>query len=325
MKYTILVMIFALLLIGCEAEGTPSPDDDGPILVGVDDMPKQVATIRLSPTPLGGIPSPTPVPPTIQASSTPEPPEPTMTPTAPVGVFVGDDDAATIPPISLPSGGVGGTGGTGSNGGTGGTGGPNSGGSGGFPGTGGTGTGIGSGGAIVEPPGFPPNSGLGRRVPDYCFDRVNESFKNTYTQNPDLASLLNCPVDEGYGLTLVGQTFERGQMFWRDTNEIYALPSTGRYYRIEDQWREGMPESDSSFVPPTGLQQPIRGFGLAWRNNQAARDALGWALTGEAAFLSYWQDFRFGSMFLADNNQVYAFIPDFRNPNEGVFYGPFIR
>jgi hypothetical protein len=47
-----------------------------------------------------------------------------------------------------------------------------------------------------------------------------------------------------------------------------------------------MPEDDPSLVPPEGLYQPVRGFGVAWRDEQATpgfrvRDRLGWAIDQE--------------------------------------------
>ena len=51
-----------------------------------------------------------------------------------------------------------------------------------------------------------------------------------------------------------------------------------------DEWDEGEPESDPSIVPPPGLYQPARGFGLVWREKAGVRDRLGWALGEEAGY-----------------------------------------
>ena len=295
--WLMLSLSLVIFLAACDSEDTPVADEDGPILSGLADMPKMVVTVALSATP-DVVVSPTPQPLTPTITETPEPPDPTRTPTAVVGIFVGDTDdngtpiAANVDPIVIDAGG-------------------NS----------GSAPPISSGGGGS---GSVSTSGSGS-VPSGCTAAVDQSFNNAYTQNPAVASILGCPLNAGYGLTLVGQTFERGQMFWRDTKEIYALPANNRYVKFIDTWTEGMPESDPAFSAPQGVSQPIRGFGLAWRSNEGVRNALGWAITSETAFLSYWQEFQGGFMFLADNNRVYALVPDAGNPNEGTYYGPFSR
>lgn len=325
-KLVFLLMIALLALVACEPDPTPPPED-GPILVGVNDMPKQVVTIWISPTPQGGIPTPTQVIVSPTESETPEPPEPTATPTAGVGVFLGESRDGTpvanaVPPVAIPpSSGVAGGGGLGP--GTGGV-------PGGVPGTGGTG-GIPGGqgsidpGAIAPPVFLPPNSGLHRPVLPYCYDRVNPAFINVYRQYEALARYLGCARADGtYTVNIVTQSFERGQMIWRaDNRDIYALPTAGNYIRVLDTWSEGMPDSDPTLSPPIGLSQPVRGFGLAWRNNPTIRDSVGWAMTSEIPMASQFQEFWFGFMFVADNNRVYAVIPDLRNPDTGTVYGPF--
>ncbi len=85
------------------------------------------------------------------------------------------------------------------------------------------------------------------------------------------------------------QHFERGTMVWVDAEDaIYVLFAdvdyTTGWTRFEDRWDEGMPDRDPDLEPPAGLQQPIRGFGLAWREQPGVRDRLGWAVDGEAGF-----------------------------------------
>ena len=57
-----------------------------------------------------------------------------------------------------------------------------------------------------------------------------------------------------------------------------------RWAQYPDTFVEGDPESDESLVPPPGLSQPIRGFGMIWRNNPRVRERLGWATSPEVAF-----------------------------------------
>jgi hypothetical protein len=44
------------------------------------------------------------------------------------------------------------------------------------------------------------------------------------------------------------------------------------------------PESDPSIEPPPGRYQPIRGFGMVWREQPGVRDRLGWAVEPETGY-----------------------------------------
>ncbi len=85
------------------------------------------------------------------------------------------------------------------------------------------------------------------------------------------------------------QTFERGVMVWIEAeNAIYVLYAdegyTTRWARFQDEWREGDPDRDPNLQAPTGIQQPIRGFGLVWRTYPSARERLGWAVEPEKGY-----------------------------------------
>jgi hypothetical protein len=97
-----------------------------------------------------------------------------------------------------------------------------------------------------------------------------------------------CPAGPPQISTQAEQTFERGRMIWVEAlNRIYVIfednnvPAWAQY---PDNFKEGDPELDESLVPPPGLFQPIRGFGLIWRSNPRVQDRLGWAMTPEIAF-----------------------------------------
>jgi hypothetical protein len=100
-----------------------------------------------------------------------------------------------------------------------------------------------------------------------------------FDEAPDI-----CPYEE----PLVGpgaeQRFQRGVMLWVGPEDrIYVLFDDGqspRWTSYQDTWDEGQPTEDPSIEPPAGLQQPVRGFGLVWREESGVRDRLGWA-TGE--------------------------------------------
>lgn len=98
----------------------------------------------------------------------------------------------------------------------------------------------------------------------------------------------SCPVEPPQTTTQAEQTFERGRMIWVQTQDrIYVVFEDGGspgWAQYPDDFVEGDPERDESLVPPPGMEQPIRGFGLVWRSNQRIRDRLGWATSPEIAF-----------------------------------------
>lgn len=92
----------------------------------------------------------------------------------------------------------------------------------------------------------------------------------------------SCPEEKVVTSQSAWQTFELGAMMWiASTNDIHTLLNNGGYSASPDAWDSSMPENDPNIVPPDGLYQPVRGFGLVWRNQ---RDTLGWATAPEFAF-----------------------------------------
>jgi hypothetical protein len=89
------------------------------------------------------------------------------------------------------------------------------------------------------------------------------------------------------------QHFERGTMIWiKEYDRIYILfedvPSGSELAckLFTDEWDPSQPDHDPSLVPPDGLYQPVRGFGLVWRQNPEVRERLGWAVDQETAFVT---------------------------------------
>jgi len=84
------------------------------------------------------------------------------------------------------------------------------------------------------------------------------------------------------------QHFEHGLMLWiKAEDEIWVLFDDGAqpaWNSLMDVWDESKPESDPSIVPPVGLYQPVRGFGLVWREEPGVRDRLGWAVDREVGY-----------------------------------------
>jgi hypothetical protein len=88
------------------------------------------------------------------------------------------------------------------------------------------------------------------------------------------------------------QHFEHGTMIWiKEWDRIYVLyedvPFTqDRASTFTNEWDESQPDHDPSLVPPDGLYQPVRGFGLVWRQYPEVRERLGWAVDQETAFVT---------------------------------------
>jgi len=97
-----------------------------------------------------------------------------------------------------------------------------------------------------------------------------------------------CPISPPILTDGAEQHFEHGLMLWiKAEDRIYALFDDGlqpAFKVLMDEWDESKPESDPSIVPPAGLYQPVRGFGLVWREEPGVRDRLGWAVDEEAGY-----------------------------------------
>jgi heat shock protein HslJ len=82
--------------------------------------------------------------------------------------------------------------------------------------------------------------------------------------------------------------FQRGTMVWVGQRDaIFVLYDDGAHPKWDmfvDEYDEGDPAHDPAITPPEGLRQPIRGFGLVWRDHPEVRERLGWAIDREKGF-----------------------------------------
>jgi hypothetical protein len=295
--FIILIILCGIILTGCTS-ATPTPDPDGPILVGFDALPKALATIVLSPTP--NAPQAQATFDSLRPTMTVAPATYTPTPTVYAGIFMGESTftansllpAGTRPValVTVPS--------TQKNQG-------------------------GAGGSV-------PVAGNAPSAPTNCGIPVAREFASL-ASNPAVAQRLGCPTGNVYPVGMVGQSFQNGFMFWRDTKEIFALSTvaqhngsqTDSFWRVMDSWHDALPANDPGLQPPAGLLQPVRGFGYAWRNNTSIRNSLGWALGDEQQFGSTWQNFERGWMMTSINGAVIAMVPlDGPPATTGIHYGP---
>lgn len=321
--------VFGVLLLfmvaGCTGT-TPTADPGGPLLTGPDQLPKQLATVELSPTPPQQEQLATVIAATLDSrlpTSTSIPASPTPTTTPYIGTFLGNatfQSGNALIRVRVRSQGTPGL-------------------------TPLPGTAIATAGTVKPAtpipfivteanPGVPPINTVPGQVAlptaiaslPACAVQPAAEFVGA-SGNPLVRQQIGCPTGQPFGLTLVVQPFERGLMFWRDTKQIYALSTAqiqvqatvDTLWIIPDQWNETLPADDPGLQPPGGLLQPIRGFGYAWRSNPPIRDALGWATQPEMPVGAVWQDFERGWMMTGPGGVAYALIPG--NPT-GVHFGP---
>lgn len=120
------------------------------------------------------------------------------------------------------------------------------------------------------------------------------------------ADQLGCALTQAHTQAAASQDFERGFLLWReDPDYVYVMHDDGRLglYPLSvypESVRLNPPGADPSIVPPAGLIQPVRGFGLVWRDNPEVRDGVGWAIENEARADWYYkfvvQDFAGGAI-----------------------------
>jgi hypothetical protein len=116
-----------------------------------------------------------------------------------------------------------------------------------------------------------------------------------------------CPSAAQFG-PAAQQSFENGFMIWFGPSDtIFVMYNEGQlgaqrpFDTFEDTFEEGDPESDPDIVPPDGLYQPVRGFGLIWRSNPVIREQLGWATAPEAGFETWLQFYSARAMHASAN------------------------
>ena len=120
--------------------------------------------------------------------------------------------------------------------------------------------------------------------PTPCTIAVGSRFAAAWNQQADK---LGCPLNQVHTHDAATQGFERGALLWRITpDQIYVMYNGGQFefYPMSvypESVRQNPPGGDPNINPPTGFQQPVRGFGLIWRDNPHVREGVGWAIEGE--------------------------------------------
>jgi hypothetical protein len=101
-------------------------------------------------------------------------------------------------------------------------------------------------------------------------------------------------------------------MFWRaDERVVYVLQADGSWMRYADTWDSGQSPYDAALTPPADLLQPVRGFGLVWRERLGGPGAsIGWALAEEQGYEMLAQPFARGQIFTGPKGEVYILHAD---------------
>ncbi len=148
-----------------------------------------------------------------------------------------------------------------------------------------------------------------------CPTAPGAPFGAIFSDNPDLAAQIGCPLGNSARTANAFQPYEGGAMVWvaslGDLGQasIYAIYDNGAYQRFNDTWIDGVdPVSVGGDVPP-GRVEPIRGFGKVWRESPGVGNTLGWATAPEAGGTAQVQRFERGEMlYVPQNDQTYILV-----------------
>jgi hypothetical protein len=127
-----------------------------------------------------------------------------------------------------------------------------------------------------------------------------------------------CPAAAALISDAAEQHFEHGTMIWiKERGQIYVLfgdENSPRWSAYADRWEEGDPINDPEVTPPPGRYQPVRGFGLIWREEPGVRDRLGWAVDLETPFTTAVQSTsraRYNDLFVrALDGNLWKLLPE---------------
>ena len=131
-----------------------------------------------------------------------------------------------------------------------------------------------------------------------------------WRQAASLRNTLGCPTELERTTWSVEEHFQYGYMYWReDISWIYVLYDDHTWQDFRDTFREGQTES-VGYVPPSGLLEPVRGFGKVWREQLGGPQArIGWATDKERGVYSQVLAFERGEMLHVEG-RVYVLYRD---------------
>ena len=125
-----------------------------------------------------------------------------------------------------------------------------------------------------------PGVGL-TAAPVTCAVPPPGGFGTVFINNPGISGLIGCPQGTVTSATSAEQAFERGTMIWL-SGPIYVLYGDGRLQQFTDTFNASIDPERGGETPPSGLIEPVRGFGKLWRSSPEVRGGLGWGVAAEA-------------------------------------------
>ncbi len=158
-----------------------------------------------------------------------------------------------------------------------------------------------------------------------CQFLPSAGFATIFNTDPALLTTLGCPVGTPpvvASLNNALQTFQNGRMLWLDDiiGHIYVLRADGTFVRFDDTFESSTDPESGGLTPPSGLIEPIRGFGKVWRDNQFVHDSLGWATAIEAGSVATVQDFVKGRMmYIPIQNEILILVYTNSGPTAGTW------
>lgn len=136
-------------------------------------------------------------------------------------------------------------------------------------------------------------------------------FALVLAENAALRAKLGEPTGPSLDVDGTQAQFEHGAMLWRkDLLQIYVFYEGGKWEVYPDTWDTSQPLVDPAMTPPTGLFQPIRGFGKVWWQNKDVKLKLGWAREEEKAVSTTWQSFQGGLVVWRGGTSFRALFAD---------------
>jgi hypothetical protein len=169
---------------------------------------------------------------------------------------------------------------------------------------------------FVIPPQTPGALPVSTPLAGSCSFPPPGGFNAVYISDPTLAQQIGCPLGAPptpASYSSAYQPFERGGMIWLQgaPNLIYVLSNNGRFQRFDDTYNASTDPISGGETPPSGLREPVRGFGKVWRQNPNIRADLGWGVTDELGNNATILRFDRGQMmYLPQRGEILVLVED---------------
>lgn len=149
-------------------------------------------------------------------------------------------------------------------------------------------------------------------LPVSCVTQPSGGFAAVYASDPTLAAQMGCAIPSILSFASASQLYQSGELIWMagPPSVIYALFSSGRFQRYDDTFNAAFDPNSGGETPPSGLKEPVRGFGKVWRTFGEVR-SMGWAVADETGGQATVQAFERGQMvYLPQRGTIFVFVYD---------------